>query len=167
MDLKKFGLNPVFEWFTSIGIKIEKLNLDFEGLFRHDTKSPKDMILVVSMNDVHKHENHLEDNPAKGRYAQLSIIIPSKSHIMLTFNSNSTNLWFGTRIHERKWGTEKGSKVNETYKGYMAKHLYQKMDPIKKANGQLARQNIPRKSNVTLAYIIKESAQKYQPAAFN
>ena len=167
-NLEKSSLKRILDWFTNVGITLEECKLEFEELFRSDTKSQQDMILVVSMNDVNKtHELHLSDHPPKGRYAMLIIIIPTQSHLMLTFNSTNSVLWFGTRIHKRDWGKVKGYNINETCKGHMSKNLYQKMDPIKDVHGQLVGLSIKRKSNVTFMYTIKDSAKAYLPAAFN
>ena len=164
-DLEKFSLTRILEWFTKEGITLEENNQEYEELFRSDTKS-KDMILIVSMNEINKkHESRLTDNPKQKEYAMLSIIIPTERHLMLTFNSTNTNLWFGSRIHNRKWGVIYGTQTNQSCKGYMSKNMYQKMDPIFNENGQLAGPNIRRKLEVVLKYTIKDSAKAYLPAA--
>ena len=165
-DIERFSLARVLTWFNTVGIIVEEKNLEFEELFRSDTKS-KDMILIVTINDINKtHESHLTDNPQRNKYAMLSIIIPSKRHLMLTFNSTNTNLCFGSRIHKREWGVVSGSDIRETCKGYMSKNMYQKMDPIfNKEDGHLVGSSIRRKVKVEFTYTIKNSAAAYMPAA--
>ena len=125
------------------------------------------MILIITTNEVNQtHEGQLVNNPPRNKYAMFSIIIPRKPHLLLPFNSTNTNLWLGTRIINRDWGTIKGTNIRKTCKKYMSDNMYQKMDPIKDIYDQLVSPSIQRKLNVIFKFTIKDSAKTYLPAAF-
>ena len=74
-NLNKFNLNNIFDFFEAYGVTFTWTNQDFEDIFSCNTTT-RDMILIVSTNYVHKHEAHLPDNPTRGCYIMLIILIP-------------------------------------------------------------------------------------------
>ena len=164
LDLNKFNLNRIFVHLGEHGIIFTPTNQKFRDIFSCKIKTGN-MILIISTNYIHQHEADNPNNPTLGSYVMCCILIPRPPHLLLTFSSTNQNCLLGIQYIKPGWGVNKTTTHTRKFSAYIKDNMYQKMDPIKKSDGNTVGPSNQRNVNLTRAYIIDGSPDAYLPEA--